>query len=129
MEIIQQVKDLILQDGLSSKSRQRDKVYKRCYLYSILREQGYGLTETGQLFNRTHATVINALSVHDAYYHIDKVYMRHIKCYESLFHPSVEIPKDSIFDEVMNCHNTTQLRMIKEKIISGGYDRWTGPLI
>lgn len=127
--IIQQIKDLILQDGLSSKSRQRDKVYKRCYLYSILREEGYSLTETGQLFNRSHATVINALSVHDAYYHNDKVYMRHIKCYESLFHPTVEIPKDSIFDEVMNCHNTTQLRMIKEKIINGGYDRWTGPLI
>ena len=129
MDIIQQVEELILKDNLSSKSRQRDKVYKRSYLYSILREEGYSLTGTAQLFNRNHATVINALSVHDAYYHNDKVYMRHIKFYESLFHPHLEPPKDSIFEDVMNCHNTTELRMIKEKIVTGKYDSVTGLLL
>ena len=132
MDIITQVEELILKDNLSSKSRQRDKVYKRSYLYSILREEGYSLTGTGQLFNRDHATVINALKVHDEFYDKDKVYMRYIKHYDHIFRPvseipkefiSVEVQKDSIFDDIINCHNTTQLRIIKDKILAGGYDK------
>ena len=132
MDIIQQVEELILKDNLSSKSRQRDKVYKRSYLYSILIEMGFNLTETGKLFNRDHATVINALKVHDEFYDKDKVYMRYIKHYDQIFRPVSEIPKqfisvdvqkDSIFDDIINCHNTTELRMIKDKILAGGYDK------
>ena len=123
MDIIQQVKQLIIQDDLATNCRYRDKVYKRAYLYSILRDEGWNLSEIGRLFNRDHATVINALKVHDAFYGNDKIYMRHIKHYELIFKPVVELEKDSIFEDVMNCHNTTQLRMIKEKIMAGGYDK------
>ncbi len=122
MDIIQQVKELMIQDDLHLADRYRDKVYKRAYLYSILREEGWHLSKIGRLFNRTHASIINALKVHDSFYQKDKIYMRHIKHYELIFKPIVELQKDSIFDDVMNCHNTTQLRMIKEKIVAGGYE-------
>lgn len=122
MDIIEQVKELMIQDDLHLGDRYRDKVYKRAYLYSILREEGWHLSKIGRLFNRTHASIINALKVYDSFYQKDKIYMRHIKHYELIFKPIVEIQKDSIFDDVMNCHNTTQLRMIKEKIMTGGYD-------
>ena len=130
--MIEKIQQLIIQDDLSNKSRYRDKVYKRSYLYSILREEGYSLTGTGQLFNRDHATVINALKVHDEFYDKDKVYMRYIKHYDQIFRPvseipkefiSVEVQKDSIFDDIINCHNTTQLRIIKDKILAGGSDK------
>jgi len=121
MDIIQQVKELMIQDELHLTDRYRDKVHKRAYLYSILREEGWHLSKIGRLFNRTHASIINALKVHDSFYQKDKIYMRHIKHYELIFKPIVELQKDSIFDDVMNCHNTTQLRMIKEKIMAGGY--------
>jgi hypothetical protein len=123
MDIIQQVKELIQIDNLDSKDRYRDMIYKRSYLYAILRDEGWHLSKTGRLFNRNHATIINALKVHDAFYGRDKIYMRHIKYYDQIFRPIVEVPKDTIFEDVMNCHNTTQLRMIKDKIMSGGYDK------
>jgi hypothetical protein len=98
-------------------------VYKRSYLYAILRDEGWHLSKTGRLFKRNHATIINALKVHDAFYGRDKIYMRHIKYYDQIFRPIVEVQKDTIFEDVMNCHNTTQLRMIKDKIMAGGYDK------
>lgn len=55
--------------------------------------------------------------------------MRHIKHYDLIFKPIVQIQKDSIFDDVMNCHNTTQLRLIKDKIMAGGYDNTTTLLL
>ncbi len=123
MDIIQQVKELIQIDNLDSKDRYRDLIYKRSYLYAILRDEGWHLSKTGRLFNRNHATIINALKVHDAFYGRDKIYMRHIKYYDQIFRPIVEVQKDTIFEDVMNCHNTTQLRIIKDKIMAGGYDK------
>jgi hypothetical protein len=123
MDIIQQVKELIQIDRLDSKDRYRDMIYKRSYLYAILREEGWHLSKIGRLFNRNHATVINALKVHDAFYGRDKIYMRNVKHYDLIFRPIIEVQKDTIFDDVMNCHNTTQLRMIKDKIMAGGYDK------
>ena len=123
MDIIQQVKELIQIDRLDSKDRYRDMIYKRSYLYAILRDEGWHLSKIGRLFNRNHATIINALKVHDAFYGRDKIYMRNVKHYDLIFRPIIEVQKDTIYDDVMNCHNTTQLRMIKDKIMSGGYDK------
>ena len=123
MEIIQQVKELIQIDRLDSKDRYRDMIYKRSYLYAILREEGWHLSKIGRLFNRNHATVINALKVHDAFYGRDKIYMRNVKHYDLIFRPIIEVQKDTIFDDVMNCHNTTALKIIKDKIMAGGYDK------
>ena len=129
MDIIQQVKELIQIDRLDSKDRYRDMIYKRSYLYAILREEGWHLSKIGRLFNRNHATVINALKVHDAFYGRDKIYMRNVKHYDLIFRPIIEVQKDTIFDDVMNCHNTTQLRMIKDKIMAGGYDNMSSLLL
>jgi hypothetical protein len=115
------VKELIQIDRLDSKDRYRDMVYKRSYLYAILRDEGWHLSKTGRLFNRNHATIINALKVHDAFYGRDKIYMRNVKHYDLIFRPIIEVQKDTIFDDVMNCHNTTALKIIKDKIIAGEY--------
>jgi hypothetical protein len=123
MDIIQQVKELIQIDRLDSKDRYRDMIYKRSYLYAILRDEGWHLSKIGRLFNRNHATVINALKVHDAFYGRDKIYMRNVKHYDLIFRPIIEVQKDTIFDDVMNCHNTTALKIIKDKIMAGGYDK------
>jgi hypothetical protein len=121
--VVEKIKELIHTYDLASKSRDRDKVYQRAYFYSILREQGWHLTKIGKLFNRNHATVINALKIHDAYFKRDKVYMRYINRCDELLNPSIEIPQDTIFQDVMNCHNTTALKLIKDKIMAGGYDK------
>lgn len=125
MDIIQQVEELIIQDELQNKSRQRDRIYKRSYLYAILREEGWNLSQIGRLFNRNHATVINGLKSYDNYYGKDKIYDRYVKHYDSIFKPSIEevmVSKDAIFQDIMNCYNTTELRFIKERIVAGWYD-------
>jgi hypothetical protein len=95
-------------------------------LYAILRDEGWNLSQIGRLFNRNHATVINGLKIHDQFFGKDKIYDRYVKHYDSIFKPSIEevmLSKDAIFHDIMNCHNTTQLRMIKDKIMAGGYDK------
>ena len=127
--VVEKIKEIIQEYDLASKSRDRDKVYHRAYFYSLLREQGWHLSKIGRLFNRNHATIINALKIHDNYYGKDKIYMRYIKQFEDIFRASVDVPKESIFDDIMNCHNTTQLRLIKEKIVKGWYDNTTTLLL
>lgn len=130
--MVEKIEHLIEQYDLASKSRERDKVYFRSYIYWLLREDGWIMSDIGNLFNRDHATVINGLKVHEAYYKKDKVYMRFVRKLDEIFKPSVDEimeSKDTIFQDIMNCHNTTQLRLIKEKIVSGWYDNTTSPLL
>ena len=123
--MVEKIEQLIEQYDLASKSRERDKVYFRSYIYWLLREDGWIMSDIGNLFNRDHATVINGLKVHEAYYKKDKVYMRFVRKLDEIFNPSIDeimIAKDTIFHDIMNCHNTTELRLIKEKIVTGWYD-------
>lgn len=124
--MLDKINKLIQEYDLASKSHKRDKVYLRSYLYSILREDGWIMTDIGKLFNRDHATVINGLKIYEAYYKKDKVYMRFVRKLEEIFNPTIDdimVGKDTIFHDIMNCHNTTELRLIKEKIVSGWYDK------
>ena len=123
--MVEKIEQLIEQYDLASKSRERDKVYFRSYIYWLLREDGWIMSDIGNLFNRDHATVINGLKVHEAYYKKDKVYMRFVRKLDEIFNPTIDeimIAKDTIFHDIMNCHNTTELRLIKEKIVTGWYD-------
>ena len=130
--MVEKIEQLIEQYDLASKSRERDKVYFRSYIYWLLREDGWIMSDIGDLFNRDHATVINGLKVHEAYYKKDKVYMRFVRKLDEIFNPSIDeimMAKDTIFHDIMNCHNTTELRLIKEKIVTGWYDNTTSPLL
>lgn len=126
MEIIEKIKQLIDRDNLQSKDRYRDMVYKRCYLYSILRDEGWHLSKIGRLFNRNHATVINALKIHDTYFGNDKIYDRTIREYFNEFGKvsmQLDENKPTIYQDIMDCHNTTALAIIKQRIKDGYYDK------
>ena len=126
MESIEKIKELIQRDSLDSKDRYRDLIYKRSYLYAILRDEGWHLARIGRLFKRNHATVINALKIHDQFFGNDKLYDRTIRQYvNELGKFSIQIDEDkpTIFQHIINCHNTTELRLIKERIEAGYYDK------
>jgi len=123
---IEKVKELIQRDNLDSKDRHRDLIYKRSYLYSILREEGWHLSKIGRLFNRNHATVINALKIHDQFFGKDKIYDRTIREYLNHFGKvslQMEEDKDTIYQDILKCQKTTELRLIKERIQAGYYDK------
>ena len=56
--MLDQIKQWIKRDGLDGPSQRIDLVYKRNYLFSILREN-MTLQEIGRLFNRRHSLVIH----------------------------------------------------------------------
>jgi len=119
-------------DNLSSKDRYRDLIYKRSYLYSLLREDGWNLARIGKLFNRDHATVLNGLKIHDNYYGKDKIYDCTIREYVKQLGKVSIIPdedKPTIYQDILNCHNTTALGIIKQKIRDGYYDNVTTLLL
>jgi hypothetical protein len=123
---IEKIMELIERDDLASKDRYRDLIYKRSFLYAVLKENGWHLSKIGKLFNRNHATVINALKVYEQFYKHDKLYDSTIKHYvKELLDEEVEIDEDkpSIYQDIMNCHNTTELMLIKQRILAGKYDR------
>ena len=56
------VEEYISAEGLNTKSRRRDIVYRRMYLFKYLKQmQDKTLTEIGGLFNRDHSTIIHGL--------------------------------------------------------------------
>jgi sarcosine oxidase delta subunit len=123
---IEKIMELIERDDLASKDRYRDMIYKRSFLYGMLKENGWHLAKIGKLFNRSHATVINALKIYEQFYKHDKLYDSTIKHYvKELLDEEVEIDEDkpSIYQDIMNCHNTTELMLIKQRILAGKYDR------
>jgi hypothetical protein len=128
----ERIKELIQRDSLDTKDRYRDLIYKRSYLYALLREDGYHLARIGKLFNRDHATVINGLKIHDNYYGKDKIYDCTIREYvKQLGKVSMisDEDKPTIYQDIINCHNTTALAIIKQKIRDGYYDKVTSLLL
>ncbi len=62
--MLDQIKQWINRDGLDGPSQRIDLVYKRDYLFSVLREN-MTLQEIGRLFNRHHSVVIHGLKQHE----------------------------------------------------------------
>jgi spermidine synthase len=123
---IEKVKELIQMDNLDSKDRHRDLVYKRSYLYALLREDGWMTTKIGELFKRDHATVLNGLKNHYQYFGKDKIYDCTIREYVNVFcKVSIQLDddRDTIYQDIMDCHNTTALGIIKQRIKDGYYDK------
>jgi len=70
--------------------------------------------------------VINALNLHDNYFGKDKIYDRMIKEYLTIFGKQItdiDYDKPTIYQDIMDCHNTTALAIIKQRIKDGYYDK------
>lgn len=62
--MLEKIKEWIERDGLDGPSQRIDLVYKRDYLFSVLREN-MTLQDIGKLFNRHHSVVIHGLKQHE----------------------------------------------------------------
>lgn len=63
--MLDKIKEWIERDGLDGPSQRTDLVYKRNYLFSILRDS-MTLQEIGRLFNRRHSLVIHGIKTHES---------------------------------------------------------------
>jgi hypothetical protein len=122
--MIEKIKYMIDLYDLTTSCRDRDLIYKRAYVYSELQKIGMNLSEIGRLMDKHHATVINGLKVDNQFQNCDKIYDNIIAPIKDYLYPGeapIELPKYSIFEDVINCNNTTDLRIIKERIANDQY--------
>ena len=66
---IEQIKEYIKKNGLDTKSRVREVVYRRTYLMNHLRDNtAWSLKTIAKLFNRDHSTMLYAINkIHKNY--------------------------------------------------------------
>jgi hypothetical protein len=119
--MIDKIKYMIELHNLISSSRKRDLVYKRYYLFSELYKLNINLTQIGRMLDKDHVTVMHGLKVNSQFQNYDKIYDDAIAPIKDYLYPPVQLPKYSIFEDVMNCNNTTDLRIIKERIENDQY--------
>ena len=122
--MIEKIKYMIELHNLCDSGRQRDLVYKRDYIFSELFKLKFNLCEIGRMLDKHHATVLNGLKVDSQFQNFDKIYDDAIAPIKDYLYPSdapVELPKYSIFEDVIKCNNTTDLRIIKERITNEQY--------
>ena len=119
--MIEKLKYMIKLYNLTTSCRDRDLIYKRAYVYSELQKIGMNLSEIGRLMDKHHATVINGLKVDNQFQSCDRIYDDAIAPIKDYLYPPVKLPKYSIFEDVIKCNNTTDLRVIKDGLANNQY--------
>jgi hypothetical protein len=119
--MLKKIKYMIELHNLCDKGRHRELVYKRNYIYSELYKLNINLTQIGKMLDKDHVTVMHGLKVDKQFQNFDKIYNDIIAPIKEYLYPPNEIHKYSIFEDVIKCNNTTDLRIIKERIANNQY--------
>jgi hypothetical protein len=122
--MIDKIKYMIDLYDLTTSCRDRDLIYKRAYIYSELRKLNYKLTDISVMLDKHHATIINGLRIDKQFQNCDKLYDDAIAPIKEYLYPEyecLELPKYSIYQDVINCNNTTDLKIIKQRIENNQY--------
>jgi hypothetical protein len=117
-ELLDMVMYFVERDELNQKGRQREKIYKKCFLMSKLHEFKITLSEIGRLFNQKHSSVIHNVKTHKDMMKWNTAH------YESYIYEYMEEFKDvnyiepqrNLVKDIMECENIFQLRKIKKAI-------------
>jgi len=119
--MIEEIIEHIREHELAKPSRAREYVYRRAFICHLLRKQGWTFQKIADLFKRNHATILHAIGVHNQFMqHKDMIYLSYIQMEIQLFEPVIEV-KRSIYDDILKCNNTTDLKIIKEMIANNEY--------
>ncbi|MGI9555372.1 MAG: helix-turn-helix domain-containing protein [Cyanophyceae cyanobacterium] len=117
-ELIDKVVYKIRKDKLKHKSRKREFINKRMYLYYLLKEHDYSYTDIGKLFNKNHATIIHGCRQYrDLKKSKDVGLMNDLVEYYSFFQPyELQNIKFLIKDDVANANSLRELQRIKKRL-------------
>lgn len=107
--------------NLCDSGRHRELVYKRDYIFSELYKLNMNLSQIGRMLDKHHATVLNGLKVDKQFQNCDKIYDDIIAPIKEYLYPPVRLTNYSIFEDVIKCNNTTDLKIIKERIANNQY--------
>ncbi len=117
-ELIDKVVYKIRKDKLKHKSRKREFINKRMYLYYLLKEHDYSYTDIGKLFNKNHATIIHGCRQYrDLKNSKDVGLMNDLVEYYSFFEPyELKNIEFRIADDVGSANSLRELLRIKNRL-------------
>ena len=132
MNRLTSIHELIEKYGLLNKSRRRDVLFKRYYLYNELRTCGLSLSEIGRVFNKNHATILHGLSVHkDLTSYRDVDYVAET-CALQAYLDGAELPDVSkvfktqkdydLKTDILKAHNLASFKRVQRRIKMGFYE-------
>ena len=115
MTRLEEIQAIIDKYDLKQKSRYMHLIYRRYYLYKVLKRDGMTLSQIGRLFEKTHASVINGINKHDIYMkYKDSSYMLHtLELREQFVLPQYYKP---LKQRVLECVSLEKLEKLKEQI-------------
>ena len=115
MTRLEEIQAIIDKYDLKQKSRYMHLIYRRYYLYKVLKRDGMTLSQIGRLFEKSHATVINGINKHDIYMkYKDSSYMLHtLELREQFVLPQYYKP---LKQRVLECVSLEKLEKLKEQI-------------
>lgn len=132
MNRLTSIHELIEKYGLLDKSRRRDVLFKRYYLYNELRTCGLSLSQIGRVFNKNHATILHGLRVHkDLTSYRDTDYLAET-CALQAYLDGAELPdinkvfktqKDyDIKTDILKAHNMAAFKRVQRRVKMGFYE-------
>ena len=115
MTRLEEIQAIIDKYDLKQKSRYMHLIYRRYYLYKVLKRDGMTLSQIGRLFGKTHASIINGINKHDTYMkYKDSSYMLHtLELREQFVLPQYYKP---LKQRVLECVSMEKLEKLKEQI-------------
>ena len=115
MTRLEEIQAIIDKHDLKQKSRYMHLIYRRYYLYKVLKRDGMTLSQIGRLFGKTHASIINGINKHDIYMkYKDSSYMLHtLELREQFVLPQYYKP---LKQRVLECVTLEKLEKLKEQI-------------
>ena len=113
------IQEYIAEHKLDTKSRIRERVYKRAFLCSHLRENTTkSLEQIGKMFNRDHSTVIHLINnVHKRYIEIkDKEYSDSTKSLRASLKYNQDQTKVNFKAEFLKCESLIEFHRLQKQL-------------
>ena len=118
--MIEEIIEYINVNDLKVKSRYRHVLYKRYYIYNLLRNNGLSLSRIGRMFNQTHATVLHGIANHNVWYKAkDPIYLLHTRELREMFVARQYYTPLRI--KILECNSMDELEKIKNQIKNNYY--------
>lgn len=121
--LIKRIKNLIEQDGLTRKRRDRHLVHKRMFLFTLLKKKGFTVAEIGRLFNLHHSTIIYGIKKHEELLSLNDVCLKKDTTIyrEYLYEKITDYVNSDLKGDILKAKSLEEFIEIKIRISLGGY--------
>lgn len=124
--LLDKIMYFVERDELNVKGRQREKIYKKCFLMNKMYEFKFTLMDIGSVFNQHHSSVIHNIKTHNDmmhfnYEHYDQHINEYMEEFKNIFYTE---PIRNLAKDVMQCDSILHLRQIKKWILAKKYNKY-----